>query len=94
MNPGLPAESLDRYETLRAHVINARPYQGLGWVLFMRYGMLTWCEMDRALPGVHQSLLTDVTGPILMMPESVGQAAIQVLAGMVLHLQHEVAYGL
>jgi len=88
----LPAECLDRYEILRTHVINASPNQGQGWVLFIRYGMLGWYQTDLALPRVPRSLPTDVTVPTETMPEGVAQSAIQVLAGIVLHLHQEVAY--
>lgn len=83
----LPAECLDRYEILRAHVINASPNQGQGWVLLIRYGMLSWCQMDLALPCVPRSLPTET------MPGGGAQSAIQVLAGIVLHLYQEAAYG-
>ena len=93
MKPDLPTERLDRYETLRAHVITARPNQSQGWVLFMRYGMLIWCQTDSALPGVGRSQPTDVIVPTETMPERVAQSAIQVLAGIVLHLHQEITYG-
>jgi len=89
----LPAECLDCYEILRAHVINASPNQGQGWVLFIRYGMLSWCQMDLALPCVPRSLPADVTMPTETMPGGGAQSAIQVLAGIVLHLYQEAAYG-
>lgn len=88
----LPTECLDRYEILRAHVINARPNRGQGWVLFIRYGMLSWCQTDQAMPRMHRSQPTDATVPIETTPVGVAQSVIQILAGIVLHLHQEIAY--
>lgn len=75
-----------RYETLRQDVLNGASGQAHGWVLFVRSGMRSWCEVcqqQAQQPQVHQK----ETLSIPSMATPVERTLIQILAGMVLHLQ-------
>lgn len=88
-----PAGLIDHYERLRTHVISGNATQAHGWFLFIRYGMRAWGDACQALPTTRQILPTDAAPSTPMVPRSVGEAVVQVLAGMVLHFQQEAHYG-
>lgn len=78
------------YETLRLDVVKRASSHGHGWVLFIRSGMRSWCDVR------HQQ--TQELETQKDIPPAVPNAAmpfehtlIQVLAGMVLNLQQEVS---
>ena len=78
------------YEELRLDVISGAPGHGQGWVLFVRNGMRSWCEVCHRhgqQPKVHER--PPPSAPTVVTP--LERTLIQVLAGMVLNLQQEVS---
>lgn len=93
MRPQWPVDLIDGYERLRTHVISGSATQAHGWLLFIRDGMRAWSDACQAQPAMRQTPRSGTVPFTPAVPESVGEAAVQVLANMVLNLQQEVRYG-
>ena len=81
---------ISHYETLRLDVLDGASGQGQGWVLFVRSGMRSWCEVchqQAQQPQVREQVTPSV--PSVATPFE--RSLIQVLAGMVLNLQQGVS---
>ena len=78
------------YETLRQDVLDGASGQAQGWVLFVRSGMRSWCEVCH-----QQAQQPQVREPVPPSALSVAtpfeRTLIQVLAGMVINLQQGVS---
>jgi len=81
---------ISHYETLRLDVLDGASGQAQGWVLFVRSGMRSWCEVCH-----QQAKQPQVREPVPPAVASVAtpfeRSLIQVLAGMVINLQQEVS---
>ena len=78
------------YETLRLDVLDGASGQAQGWVLFVRSGMRSWCEVchqDAQQPQMREKV--PPSDPSVATPFE--RTLIQVLAGMVLNLQQGVS---
>ena len=78
------------YETLRLDVLEGASGQAQGWVLFVRSGMRSWCEVchqDAQQPQMREKV--PLSDPSVATPFE--RTLIQVLAGMVLNLQQGVS---
>jgi hypothetical protein len=80
---------ISHYETLRLDVLDGPSGQAQGWVLFVRSGMRSWCEVchqQAQQPQVREPVPSSV--PSVATPFE--RTLIQVLAGMVINLQQGV----
>jgi hypothetical protein len=78
------------YETLRLDVLDGASGQAQGWVLFIRSGMRSWCEVchqDALQPQAREQV--PPSDPSVATPFE--RTLIQVLAGMVINLQQGVS---
>ena len=90
--PSLPSDQvIPRYETLRADILAAQPCLDHGWGLFLYRGMLAWSQSHNPQAGGPPRPSRDLGNRPL--PEGLNRSVIQVLAGMVLQVQQEIAYG-
>ncbi len=85
----LPPDVVKRYESLRESVLQAGQGGDQGWALLMRCGLLAWAQACQELaPKAREAPLNS---PVAVIPDHLSAPLVQVLAGMVLHIQHEVA---
>jgi hypothetical protein len=78
---------------LRDQVIRGSGSQASGWLLFIRDGMRAWGEALKSLPTMPGRLRGDALLSTRMVPGSIDDQVVQVLANMVLNLQQEMHYG-
>ena len=92
MTPSLPSDHvISRYETLRASILAAQPCLDQSWGLFLHRGMLAWSQSHTPQAGRPPRASGELGNRPL--PEGLNRSVIQVLAGMVLQVQQEIAYG-
>ena len=86
----LPSGVVERYESLRECVLKAGQGGDQGWSLLMRCGLLAWARarQERA----SRERLAPLHPPVTVIPDHLSAPLVQVLAGMILHIQHEVAH--
>lgn len=78
------------YEALRLDVHTGVPGRGRGWVLLVRRGMRSWCEVCHQ----HDQQVSEAEknkSSVSMVSASLERTVVQVLAGMVLKLQEGVS---
>lgn len=78
------------YETLRLDVLDGASGEGRGWVLFVRRGMRTWCQMCHQHEQ-HTREYKKISSSVPTVTASLERTLVQVLAGMVLNLQQGVS---
>ena len=84
----LPPGVVERYESLRETVLQACQGGDRGWALLMRCGLLTWAQACQELAPKER--VVPLNSPVVVIPDHLSAPLVQVLAGMVLHIQHEV----
>lgn len=83
---------VERYESLRECVLQAgRGGDQGGWTLLMRCGLLAWARAFQKLTPKQR--VAPLNPPVAVIPDHLSTSLVQVLAGMVLHVQQEVAHG-
>ncbi len=87
----LPPEVTERYESLRTGVLQADRGDEQGWVLLMQCGLLAWARACRE--HSPKAPIEPLSPSVAVIPDQLSAPLIQVLAGMVLHLQQEIAHG-
>lgn len=87
----LPPGVVERYESLRQCVLQAGRGGDQGWTLLMRCGLLAWARACQELAPKQQA--APLNPPVAAIPDHLSAPLVQVLAGMVLHVQQEVAHG-
>ena len=85
----LPTGVVERYESLRECVLQAGQGGDQGWALLMRCGLLAWAQACQELAPKERGV--PLNAPVAVIPVHLTAPLVQVLAGMVLHIQHEVA---
>lgn len=89
MSLSLCADVIERYETLREHVVHARPGPDHGRGLLVRRGLLAWSQT--AQECILSPPAKRLSSAAVMVPDHLSLSLIQMLAGMVLQLHDEVA---
>ena len=87
----LPPDIVERYESLRECVRQAGRGGDQGWTLLMRCGLLTWAWACQEL--APKQPVAPLNPPVAVIPDHLSAPLVQVLAGMILHVQQEVAHG-
>jgi hypothetical protein len=87
----LPSDVVERYESLRECVLQAGRGGDQGWALLMRYGLLAWARACQQL--APKQPIAPVNPPVAVIPDHLSTPLVQVLAGMILHVQQEVTHG-
>ena len=87
MKPSLSPDIVERYEVLRAHLLQGRWAQADHWRVVVQQGLLAWCQVA---PN-HPSPLTPPSPPSCSRaPVDLQTPVTHVLASMVLGLHLEV----
>lgn len=87
----LPLDIVERYESLRAGVRQTGRGSDQGWALLIRCGLLAWARAAQPLAPKEPG--GPLNPPVTVIPDHLSAPLVQVLAGMILHIQQEVAYG-
>jgi hypothetical protein len=87
----LPPDIVKRYESLRECVLQAGRGGDQGWTLLMRCGLLAWARAAQELAPKQR--VAPLNPPVTVTPDHLSAPLVQVLAGMILHVQQEVAHG-
>ena len=87
----LPLDVVERYESLRAGVLKTSQGRDQDWALLMRCGLLAWARA--AQPLAPKEPVAPLIPPVTVVPDNLSAPLVQLLAGMVLHLQQEIAHG-
>jgi len=87
----LPPGIVERYESLREGIFQAGRGGDQGWALLMRCGLLAWARACQE--HTPKQRLAPLNPAVAVIPDHLSAPLVQVLAGMILQVQQEVAHG-
>lgn len=87
MRPSLSSDIVERYEVLRAHLLQGRWAQAHHWRVVVQQGLLAWCELA---PNPPSPLTPPFPPTRSYVPVDLQTPVTHVLASMVLSLRLEV----